>query len=874
MNNQGKKRHILTVVILLIIFMSIFYLLNKQLTGNITLTGLAVQSYSNETQFNEGTYSNTEYSSNHVKLSSGQSSGNYTSEIFDSSATSTWNNISWVSSAIGDLPDNGESDNFASGNANMSNIWLLAHLDEASANSGAGGSDFEDTSGNDYHGNESGGVTFNVSGNFDRAVSFDGTDDAINFGDIEMDGTRDFSFSLWFKTSSTNDQMRLASKDQVGIKGCFLVWHSATFGWQFKAYEGSDEWAETSYNVDLSDGEWHHLVGKISKADSKIKLFVDGTLKDTDDFPGSLNDTENEEVVLGADSDVGSFEQLFTGEIDEFAIWNREISADEISDLYKRGITELDAKVRACDDANCSGESFEDIIDSSPQDLSLNNTMYLQYAFNFSTENTSLSPELYNVSIDYENVNSAPAVSIYLPSGGLLYLTNESLALNYTATDTDNNLDSCWYNIDNGENNTIASCVNTTFSTSEGSHTLYLYANDSNGSVGSDSVSFNVDPTGVDVTLVQPAGTKTSRTSIPLTYTTIGNNLSCWYEVKTSIGAEVISNTTLENCSNTTFTVSTDGDYVAYLYANNTLGSSGSDNSSFSVDTSSNGDDGNTGGDSGGSSGSGVSNPIQGGIVLENTTETSPIEVLSLSDLVARPGETKKLVLTVSNKGKVFLNDCVLKAESGSENENWINSETSGVKDLAVGEKHDFIFALNVPEDANVGSHLVNLVVECEEAKKLTSFNTEILDQTVKFVLLRTERTDENNIKIIYSLTEISGKEQDVEVKFKIKNSRESILWEKSLEKHLSASSSQELELISPLTNDNGDLKLVVEIKSDRTYFSVDRDLILSPPSSISGFFVWGSDSTDNIITIVIIAFFVIFAVVIGYRIFKNKSNN
>ncbi|MBD3247292.1 hypothetical protein GF378_01595 [Candidatus Pacearchaeota archaeon] len=199
----------------------------------------------------------------------------------------------------------------------------------ASLNENANDSSLYDNHGTVY------GATNISSGKYNGAYSFDGSDDAIDFGDIEISSWTEMTFSLWFRTNATINQMRLVAKDQVGTKGCFLAWYSATFGWQFKAYEGSDEWAETSYNGDLSDGEWHHLVGVVDANADNIYLYVDGVLRDTDPFTyNSLLDVESEEIVLGADSDVGSFEHEFNGDIDEFRLYNRSLSSDEIEQLY------------------------------------------------------------------------------------------------------------------------------------------------------------------------------------------------------------------------------------------------------------------------------------------------------------------------------------------------------------------------------------------------------------------------------------------------------------------------------------------------------------------------------------------------------------
>ncbi len=47
-----------------------------------------------QSDFDEGTYSNTVWNTDHVELNAGQTTGDYTSKIFDAGGIAQWNNIS------------------------------------------------------------------------------------------------------------------------------------------------------------------------------------------------------------------------------------------------------------------------------------------------------------------------------------------------------------------------------------------------------------------------------------------------------------------------------------------------------------------------------------------------------------------------------------------------------------------------------------------------------------------------------------------------------------------------------------------------------------------------------------------------------------
>jgi len=107
--------------------------------------------------------------------------------------------------------------------------------------------------------------------------------------------------------------------------------------------------------------------------------------------------------------------QPLNGTLDEYAFYTKELSASEILDHYKRGILRLNLTVRSCDDASCNGESFIDINDISPQNLTVIDNQYFQYKVEFETDDSSYSPELYNVTINYTDI-TAPIINIEFPT--------------------------------------------------------------------------------------------------------------------------------------------------------------------------------------------------------------------------------------------------------------------------------------------------------------------------------------------------------------------------------------------------------------------------------------------------------------------------
>jgi hypothetical protein len=83
--------------------------------------------------FNEGTYVNTNWVTDHLEIPAGVASGTYTSKVLDAGTTMRWQSLAWVEGAPYQepLPDNRASEGVPGG-ADMSSNALLLHLEEAS----------------------------------------------------------------------------------------------------------------------------------------------------------------------------------------------------------------------------------------------------------------------------------------------------------------------------------------------------------------------------------------------------------------------------------------------------------------------------------------------------------------------------------------------------------------------------------------------------------------------------------------------------------------------------------------------------------------------------------------------------------------------
>jgi len=770
------------------------------------MTGFAVYEQGSQSDFDDGTYNNTEYDGSAVVLSSGQSSGIYTSKIFDGSYESSWNNISWIQKdcygCYSDMTFYSNYNNEINGTWGEGVLTGTPHnnpiISDNKLNLVGGAIIYVDYDANlNADSQQVGAVRFKITPNYTGI----GNKHAMFSISKEHNSVINMiSLVQWH-----NGQLKIYIFDSLGseITSQLLPVWSPTTGQEY----------EFELNWDLDNGE--------------TRLFIDG------------NQLGNTIATTGTrSSDIGLLRVGATWhainfppdcEIDDFIVFDK---VQHISDYNVSSVLTscLNLTVRTCDDSNCSGESFIDVDDDSPQNLSLDNNWYFQYKFNFETENLGHSPALYNVSIDYTLLNFAPSINLIFPQEGATYGYNKSINLNYSISDNEGNLDSCWYSLDGGINVSLLNCTNATFDTFEGFHNLFIYVNDSQGLESNDNVSFNIDPTGISLSILEPTGTKSSRTSIPITFTAIGNNLTCWYNVKTSIGGGVIENTTLPNCSNSFFDVSADGNYVFNLYANNTLGSSDSKNSSFLVDTSPS-PSGGGGGSSGGSGGG-------------SAPQTAKLTISKPFDVIGDAGEGKMISLEIKNDGLKFLNKC--KLITNKESSSWISSTV--VEDIGPGQTKDFIFNLNIPEFIDSGEYLIPLIVQCEEINKTANLSITILEKKINFEIIKFEREGKDKLKTRYYLEELSGVEQNVELQFLLFDEDNEKVAEMAETKTISPNSKEEFETIIPIDIYLiGNLNLLVNLNSEIYSTTINDELILG--HSTTGLAIFGeSGNGENLI--------------------------
>jgi len=200
------------------------------------------------------------------------------------------------------------------------------HFDEGS------GTTAYDSSGNDNDGSLTNmdPATAWVDGKFDKALEFDGIDDYVDCGnDPSLDLPGPLSIEAWIKwtidPSDTSDPWPtiVNRNDDYGYR---LAHTQNADYFEFGVIEGSEGRVQSLTSP--TQGVWYHLVGTYDL--SKLRIYVNGEFENDADRTGTIS-SNNAHVIIG---DRSSLDRSFTGVIDEVRIYNRALTAEEISDLY------------------------------------------------------------------------------------------------------------------------------------------------------------------------------------------------------------------------------------------------------------------------------------------------------------------------------------------------------------------------------------------------------------------------------------------------------------------------------------------------------------------------------------------------------------
>jgi hypothetical protein len=218
--------------------------------------------------------------------------------------------------------------------------------------------------------------------NFEQSPNLSGSDciDIANNSSLQL---TTYSIASWFNTQmnvSNGSNAFIVTKGGVGSDsegknmnyGIWMI-DSENLQTGFENSSGANYFVMSPSNY--SDGNWHYVVGTYNG--SEVKLYVDGiqvgsNLTTTTPSPSTIPDnTGIQPVRIGANSLElvdGKGDGYFTGRIGEIRLWNRSLSAEEVSEAYNNGLFNTTGQVLYLP---FSSQNHPPVVDAGP-DITVN----------------------------------------------------------------------------------------------------------------------------------------------------------------------------------------------------------------------------------------------------------------------------------------------------------------------------------------------------------------------------------------------------------------------------------------------------------------------------------------------------------------------
>ncbi len=334
-------------------------------------------------------------------------SGVFDSRMLTVGSPVSWTTLSWVPAApYGvQLPDNnGSETGYSMGNnTNMSGNVLLLHLNEP-----FGATNFLDTASGQPNNGSCGGLVYGVattcptmgqSGKFDKAVLFNGINDAITVPLPQgQSPTKAITLETWaYPTSnlidsnvslglinkgSQNGSTNIAPDFDLGLvalttnvgpggpKNSLNAYFSLS-GHTYVDPMPVPNWPNQTksyiYGSNIPVGSWSHIVATYDG--TTMKLYLNGVLQMSQIVSGGDVANSNNPVLIGMRSATLSYAGCapvgtcyrsthFIGKMDETAIYNRALTPTEVTAHYVRGVVKSKLQIRFCKQADCSDMPF------------------------------------------------------------------------------------------------------------------------------------------------------------------------------------------------------------------------------------------------------------------------------------------------------------------------------------------------------------------------------------------------------------------------------------------------------------------------------------------------------------------------------------
>ncbi len=163
---------------------------------------------------------------------------------------------------------------------------------------------------------------------YEKSIKFDGIDDYVQTNiNSQLDlQNSNFTIELWLKRISniSNSEFILGSFDNFNKQEFSLNFEDGKF--KFSLLNTLDNFFNVSSISQIENDKWTYIALTYNTTSDEISIFYNGVLENKTSFSGSVEDLDSN-IFLGGHQNSSS---NFSGYIDEFKVYNRLLTKDEI----------------------------------------------------------------------------------------------------------------------------------------------------------------------------------------------------------------------------------------------------------------------------------------------------------------------------------------------------------------------------------------------------------------------------------------------------------------------------------------------------------------------------------------------------------------
>lgn len=195
-----------------------------------------------------------------------------------------------------------------------------------------------DQSGNGNNGTVTGAtLTTDRHGNTNSAYSFNGVSDYIQTANVTTHPTGDIeiTYMAWIKIATSHTGNIISFGELLDTKRSSFLYEGDAGG---LGYAGQSN--DFNSSIEPNQGEWVHV--SVTKLGTSVIIYLDGAEVSQGTLPSSANITALD-CVIGASPGVTN--EFFNGDIDEVRVYNKALSATDISNIYNAEKFSADSEI-------------------------------------------------------------------------------------------------------------------------------------------------------------------------------------------------------------------------------------------------------------------------------------------------------------------------------------------------------------------------------------------------------------------------------------------------------------------------------------------------------------------------------------------------